>query len=260
MSIKRQLTPADERFLIVRTMNVRCAGGLRTTSPTKGWHRLVAASDGIIIVRTPDGQWSAPSRNAVWVPSGVRAELETCTQTSLLVLYLRASNAAWSRGGLPAASRTITVGSLLRELLAQVALLSNLDRRIAWHVAIAQLLLHEVQAGALAPVELIWPTDPRAARIATRIQAHPADDRRLRELCKGQGVSVRTVQRLFPSETGLTFENWRARFRFLHAARLLAERRKVSEVASSCGYRSTSAFVAAFTRFAGMTPGKFCRN
>jgi hypothetical protein len=51
MSIIRQraLTPADERFLIVRTMIARCAPGLRTTSPTAGWHRLVGASQGIMV-------------------------------------------------------------------------------------------------------------------------------------------------------------------------------------------------------------------
>lgn len=256
----RPLTPADERFLIVRTMEVRCAPGLRTTSPTAGWHRLVCASEGIILVRTAEGQWAAPTRNAVWVPAGMRADLETCAPTALQVYYIRESKAAWSRGGTPRGSRTITIAPLLRELLARVALLSMLDRRVAWHVSLAQLLLHEVRAGAIEPQELIWPRDSRAAGVAAQVQSDPAADRGLSELCRGQGVSVRTVQRLFPLQTGLTFENWRSRFRFLHATQLLAAGRKVSDVAATCGYRSPSAFVAAFTRFAGMTPGKFCRS
>jgi AraC-like DNA-binding protein len=68
------------------------------------------------------------------------------------------------------------------------------------------------------------------------------------------------VQRLFPAQTGLSFERWRARFLFLHAARLLVEGRRVSDVAEACGYRSPSAFVAAFTRLAGVTPGKYRRH
>jgi len=245
---------------MVRTMCSQCAPGLRTTSPTRGWHRLVAAAQGVILVRTQEGKWSAPARNAVWVPAGMRAELETCVETFLRVFYIRSSGAAWSRGGTPERSRTITTGALLREVLARIAALSALDRRIDWHVALAQLLLHEVREGAIEPLELIWPRDARAARVAARVQTDPADDRPLRELCRGQGASMRTVQRLFPLETGLTFENWRARVRFLHATRLLAEGRKVSDVAGSCGYRSASAFVTAFTRFAGMTPGQFCRS
>jgi AraC-like DNA-binding protein len=260
MSIKRQpaWTPADEEFLMVRIMCARCAPGLRTTSPTQGWHRLVAAADGVILVRTAEGQWSAPAKNEVWVPAGIHAELETCVETDFRVFYVRASRAAWSRGGTPAASRTVTTSSLMREVLAQIVELGALDRRIGWHVALAQLLLHEVKRGAIAPLELIWPRDARVARVAAATQADPGDDRPLNELCRGQGVSVRTVQRLFPIETGLTFENWRARVRFLHAARLLAQGRKVSDVAASCGYRSTSAFITAFRRTAGVTPGQFC--
>jgi AraC-like DNA-binding protein len=262
MSSARQprLAPKDEPFFVVRTMVAGCAPGLRTTSPTEGWHRLVAAAQGAILVRTPEGQWSAPARNAVWVPAGVRAELEMCVQTSLRIFYIREGRAARRRADALRSSRTITVGPLLREVLSRIEEVSALDRRVDWHEALARLLLHEVRRGAVAPQELIWPRDARAARVAALVQADPADRRRLRELCAGRGVGVRTVQRLFPAETGLTFELWRTRVRFLHATRLLAEGRKVSDTAASCGYRSPSAFVTAFTRFAGMTPGQFCRG
>jgi AraC-like DNA-binding protein len=79
-------------------------------------------------------------------------------------------------------------------------------------------------------------------------------------LCRGQGISPRTVQRLFPLQTGLTFAQWRARLRHLHAARLLGEGRTVAQTALDCGYQSTSAFVAAFRGLAGVTPGQFCRR
>jgi len=176
------------------------------------------------------------------------------------VFYIRASRAAWCRGGAPERSRTVTADALLREVLARIGELSVLDRRIHWHVALAQVLLHEVRRGAIEPLELIWPRDERAARVAALVHADPANHRRLRDLSRTQGVSMRTVQRLFPLETGITFESWRARVRFLHATRLLAEGRKVGAVATSCGYRSPSAFVTAFTRFAGMTPGQFSRS
>src|SRR5215470_10140311 len=103
MSNKRQppIKISDERFLIVRTMIAACAPGLRTTSPTAGWHRLITAARGIIIVRTPAGEWSAPAPSAVWVPAGVRADLEIAVQTDLRVLYIRDSRAGWARGGAP---------------------------------------------------------------------------------------------------------------------------------------------------------------
>jgi AraC-like DNA-binding protein len=220
----------------------------------------VGTSEGIIIVRTRHGRWSAPPDSAVWVPSREHAELETCAQTSLRTLYIRESRAAWCAGDVPGESRSIAVGPLLRELASRVAQLGQLDRRVAWHTSLATLLLHEVRSSAREPHGLLWPADPRAARVASLVQARPDDARTFAELCRGQGASVRTVQRLFPLETGLTFDRWRARVRFLHASRLLAEGCKVADAAGACGYQSVSAFVAAFRREAGVTPGVFCAN
>lgn len=258
MSFRRHapLTPADERFLIVRTMVVQCAPGVRTTSDKRGWHRLIAAAEGVLIVRTSQGAWSTPAANAVWTPAGMRYELEICRPTALRVLYLRSRRSA----RVPANCCVISVSPLLRELIVRIAALPALDRRLRWHVALNELVQLEVRAGARAPQELVWPRDPRLAEVATSIQNQPADNRPLAELCAGKGISARTAQRLFPLQTGLTFEEWRTRQRFLQATRLLSEGRKVIEVAERCGYRSPSAFVAAFRRFAGVTPGEYCRT
>lgn len=188
MSFKRQSppTPADERFLIIRTLVAECAPGLRTTSPTKGWHRLVSAATGAIIVRTPHGDWSAPTRHAIWVPSGAHAELEMCGKTAMQLLYIRDSKAAWCREPLPAASQPVSVDSLLHEIIASISQVSMLDRRVAWHLSMATLLLHKVREGAVAPTSLLWPRDPRAARIATLLQTDPSDIRDLNAL-RGPG-------------------------------------------------------------------------
>ncbi len=258
MSFKRQpaLTPDDERHLLVRTMVVACAPGVSTTSPTKAWHRLVAAGDGVMIVRTPHGAWSTPASNAVWAPAGARYELEICTPTSLRMLYVRPRRGV----DLPTECCVVAVSPLLREVVARISTLSAVDQRIPWHLALARLLTHEIASGARAPHELVWPRDARIASIAARVQAEPASTSDLASLCRGHGVSVRTAQRLFPLETGQTFEEWRKRFRLLHAIRLVSDGHGVKQVAKACGYRSQSAFVAAFRGLAGSTPGALRRR
>src|SRR5262245_37376713 len=107
MSVRRQprLSPPDEPFLLVRTMLPHCAPGLRTSSPTREWHRLVAAAEGVVIVRTPDGAWSSPTASAVWVPAGVRCDLEMCRSTVLQMLYIRPARGA----ALPIACQVVSV-------------------------------------------------------------------------------------------------------------------------------------------------------
>jgi methylphosphotriester-DNA--protein-cysteine methyltransferase len=71
------------------------------------------------------------------------------------------------------------------------------------------------------------------------------------------GASSRTLQRLFASETGLRFAEWRRRLRLLHAAALLSAGASVTDAGLDAGYQSTSAFIAAFQRQLGDTPLRY---
>jgi AraC-like DNA-binding protein len=79
----------------------------------------------------------------------------------------------------------------------------------------------------------------------------------LRKIAKRAGASLRTLERLFRSETGLPLASWRRRMRLLHALRLLAAREPVTSVALETGYDSTSAFIAMFRQEMGTTPSRY---
>lgn len=258
MSAVRQhaLTLADERFLVLRTSVMHCAPGTKAAGFGTRWHQLVLATRGVILVRTPAGAWSTPSISAVWVPADTRIELETSCHTSLRVLHMRPTAAP----RLPDSPRVVRVSPLLRELGARAEDVRYLDRRKPAHLALFTLLLGEIREGADSPAELAFPRDARAARVAALLESNPGDARTLDDLCKGQGAGPRTIQRLFPLETGLTFERWRARLRHLHAVRLLGEGASVTDAAYASGYQSPSAFVAAFKQAAGVTPGRLRRE
>jgi len=55
----------------------------------------------------------------------------------------------------------------------------------------------------------------------------------------------------------VVFFQWRRRMRLMHALRLLAAGRGVTEVGLEVGYSSTSAFIAAFKRELGTTPFRY---
>jgi AraC-like DNA-binding protein len=84
----------------------------------------------------------------------------------------------------------------------------------------------------------------------------PADQTRLDEWAIRLHTSTKTVQRDFMREFGVSYSQWRTRIR-LEAAVVLLETGSVTEVAHLVGYSSVPAFVTAFSREYGHTPGRF---
>ena len=103
------------------------------------------------------------------------------------------------------------------------------------------------------------PTSRTALRVAEALRADPADRRTLREWGREVGASERTLARAFTAEAGLPFGRWRTRLRLQAALSMLAAGDPVSRVAGRVGYDTPSAFVAAFRRETGQTPGTYFR-
>ena len=68
---------------------------------------------------------------------------------------------------------------------------------------------------------------------------------------------LRRLERRFLSETGMTLASWGRQARMLHGLRLLAAGEAVKSVAQATGYRTPSAFVAAFRTGFGQTPARY---
>ena len=98
------------------------------------------------------------------------------------------------------------------------------------------------------------PEDLRLRRITQALLDNPADPRDLADWAKVVGASKRTLVRLFPKQTGMTFRQWRQQRRLLRALELLTAGASVTSVALEVGYENTSAFIAMFRRCLGTTP------
>ncbi|WP_229402723.1 helix-turn-helix transcriptional regulator [Micromonospora okii] len=94
-----------------------------------------------------------------------------------------------------------------------------------------------------------------AVAVATALAQDPGDPTGLAEWAERLHVSVKTLQRDFAREFGMSYSQWRTRMR-LRASLALLETRPVGEVARRIGYASPSAFISAFAREYGCTPGR----
>lgn len=158
--------------------------------------------------------------------------------------------------------QVLDVTPLLRELILEVVRIGALDDGIPAHRALTLLLLTRIVEAATLGLALKLPIDPRARAVAHRVCASlkPGDEdtKTLADFTRGIGVSTRTTERLFVSETGMSFGRWRQQARLQFAIRRLAESVPVSTIALECGYESASAFVSMFKNALGTTPGQYC--
>jgi AraC-like DNA-binding protein len=96
--------------------------------------------------------------------------------------------------------------------------------------------------------------------VARAVSANPAEPLSLERLSRGSGASKRTVERIFLSETRMSFRQWRQQSRLLHAMQLLAAGAKVTGAALDAGYSSPSAFISMFKKQLGATPARYFRG
>ena len=108
-------------------------------------------------------------------------------------------------------------------------------------------------------MHLPQPADARLRRICAHLSGRPGDVSTLADWASELQLDVKTIQRLFARETGMTFGQWRQQSRLLHALERLAVGQKVVDVALALGYDSPSAFAAMFKRQFGATPSAFFR-
>lgn len=238
----------------VRTFPVRFTNGYVSAAHDHVWHQLSYASAGVLRVATTTSTWVVPPNRAVWIPAGVEHSEEMRGQGTMRSLYFANAIAR----ALPLHCAVMNVPALLHELILEATEHGVLDAAVPAQRRLAQVIVDRLTLLEPMPSQnLPMPRDARALAIAQRLLKAPANDDDLAMLARRAGASTRTAQRLFAAETGMSFARWRQRLRLLSAVERLGRGGSVTDAAFDVGYASVSAFVSAFAREFGVTPGRF---
>lgn len=228
----------------------------RTTVPQGHKHsrgQLAFSGEGVITVTTAGGRWVTPPNRAVWIPPLVFHETSAVADVTMHSVFVQDNIAA----GLPRAVTAVAVSPLLRELIFHAAEFPEKADRSSTEQRILDVILDQLHLIQTSPLDLPMPQDKRLRKICEGILRDPASRTSLLEWERIVGASKRTITRLFPLETQLTFDAWRKQAVLLEALRRLAEGQAVSQVAIELNYESPSAFIAMFKKSLGATPGKY---
>ena len=217
--------------------------------------QLTFAASGMVQVHTDRGMWLVPPQLAAWIPPGVRHRLEVITDCELWLVHWQPSAIqAWAVKNSLDRAFVLRMTPLLRCLIAEAVSVSPSSDKAE---LVVRLMLCELTAMPDAPTFLPLPKSPPGQRVADLILADQRNMMDLSELASRAATSIRTVSRLFPEETGMTFKAWRQRARIVRAMEQLAQGNSPAKVAIETGFASTAAFSCAFRQVTAMTPSAF---
>ena len=218
--------------------------------------QLIHAVQGVMVVITSTGQWIVPPARGLWVPSGVVHQLRMVGGVQLRTVYIRADGIA----GLPTQCQVVGVSPLLRELILAAIDVHQPYDQDSRDGRLMTLLLDEVAVLPSLPLRLPYPSDPALARICRTLSTAPDDRATLSDWAEKLGIDVKTIQRRFFRQTGMTFGQWRQQARLCMALELLASATKIVDVALALGYDSPSAFTTMFKRQFGSLPSAYFKS
>ena len=250
VGVERSTDPAAYQTVPrpVAAMAKRFPPGFQITPHAHARDQLLYAVSGVMRVQTETEAWIVPPDRAVYLPAGTRHTVAIRDDLEMRTLYI--DNGA----GVAARPSVLEMSDLLRALilaLIEEPVVYDEDGRGG---LIARLILIELAAARRLPLVVPMPTDRRLRRVCDALLANPESTASLEVLACEAGASARTLARLFKRQLNMGFAAWRQRVRFHNAVEALAAGDAIGQVARDNGYRSASAFSAAFRKAMGMTP------
>lgn len=216
------------------------------------WGQVLYAISGVMWVEMPTEALVVPPQRAVWLPPGVEHGIRVVSDLQMRNIYLPPVIAATLEGEV----QVFEVGGLLRELI--LALVGQPTESAAeYYSALAGLALLELKRAKRSIIKVPMPIggDRRLMNLCQAVMNEPSLDISFERHAENAGASVRTLARLFTSELGMGFAEWRRQVQLAMAVAELVQGVPVSSIARHLGY-SPSSFSDMFRRELGVSPSQ----
>jgi AraC-like DNA-binding protein len=228
----------------------RTYSGEKSAAYTHDWHQLLVVLEGALAVHNDTGVWTTPRGSAAWVPRGSRHAIAPLRRARVRTVYVRVGSAVRARRSIAVLALTPLARALVDHCATNAMAADAASRRLV------TVLMDQVQSLRELPMFVPALTSPLTRRVADALDADPDGTARIADLAATLGISGRTLERAFVADASMSIGEWRQRRRLCHALTLLTSGMAVKDVALEIGYETPSAFVTAFKKMAGTTPGR----
>ncbi|WP_225984503.1 AraC family transcriptional regulator [Noviherbaspirillum aerium] len=218
--------------------------------------QLIFGVQGVMTVQADSSLWVVPPSHALWVPAGVEHTIRMSGRVEMRTVYIDPAHMQCA----PEDCQVLFVSQLLRELILRAMAIPRMYDEHGMDGRIMQLILDEIALLRPQPLGLRMPRDTRLVRLCEKVLSNLSDSPSIEQLGIEVGLSERSIIRLFPKETGMSFGRWQMQARLMKAFDLFDQGRSVTYVAVELGYSSPSAFSKMFRRWMGIAPATLLAN
>lgn len=228
------------------------------------WAQVAFSATGVIRMNAAHSTYLVPPSRALWIPPGVEHAVTAVEDAEIRTLYVHRSARfpdAGDAGATPFGQwtdcRVLEVSPLLRELVVHLDTAPGPGVATERESCLVALILDELRRAAPVRLGVDLPRDKRLRQLCEAVLEAPTRWSTLEQWAAEAGASPRTVARLFRSELGTSFQQWRQQVLLAHALGLAARKLPMASIAAELGYASASAFSAMVRRTLGAPPTHF---
>lgn len=252
LGANKQIEQARDEYVLARQKNL--PANYRSTLHSHSWYQLMYASSGLLNVEFDRHFIVVPPHRAIWLPPNCMHQVSSPAGAKFRSVYFRPDQVM----NIGENSKVLAVSPLIRELILTVVKRCDVDTEWQDHdVRLLAVLLDQLAQQPEDGLSLSIPKDARISELVTTLQTEPSNALNLQEWAEALGMSGRTLSRIFRTETGGGFKEWRQKVRLLYSLSLLERGLSVTRVAFDVGYSSPSAFTYAFHQFFQVTPKNY---
>ncbi len=237
-----------------------------STTGAPGRRSLHTHPTGVICLRLSGGRCgmeltsgfvTIPSHCAAWVPPHCPHNLVQMADATSVSLHIAPEVAS----RMPSEPMRCFLNPMTFEMMKHFAAVYGTTEKGIHAKRLARIIIEEVLAApriprGFAPV----PRDERLMRIFRALDVPGFRRLTADRIAETVGVSARTLSRLTLQETGLSFGQWVLHTVMLYALEDLGRGETVEAVAGLAGFETASAFIRAFARLFGVTPGEYVKR
>lgn len=222
--------------------------------------QLVYVESGFQYITIEERIYLLPQNHAVWIPPhAIHKTNSHSEKIKLMIMFADVDK----KDSFYREVNVFSVPPVLKEMIRYAEKWSKLLVRDQDENIFLKALFNELPhfVEHALKLHICLPKDKRLAKVIDHLHHHYREDIKMEDLADTALLSLRTLERIFKKETGLTLIKYQQMLRIIKSLELLSsDRFTISETAYEVGYKSVQAYTRSFQSVMQFRPTDFIKN